>query len=171
MRTLTPPDPTEHAPYFSRYIDLVPGDVLEALATQIDATLTTLLSVSAERSLHRYAPGKWSLREVVGHLVDTERIFAFRALRFARGEDQPLPGFEPDRDMAAARFDLREWSDLTDELGSLRRADVQMFRGFSDEAWIRSGVADGKAMSVRAAAYIVAGHELHHMRIVRERYL
>jgi hypothetical protein len=171
MDVLARPDPSEHAPYFARYIDLVSGDARDALATQIDGSLATLRAVSAADSLFRYGPGKWSLREVVGHLIDSERIFAYRALRFARGQAEPIPGFEPDQDMAVARFERREWTDLLDELSSLRAADVRMFRGFDGEAWLRQGVADGKVMSVRAAAYTMAGHERHHMRIVRERYL
>jgi hypothetical protein len=165
------PDPSEYAPYFARYIDLVPGDARDALATQIDESLATLRAVSAADSLFRYGPGKWSLREVVGHLIDSERIFAYRALRFARGQAEPIPGFEPDQDMAVARFEHREWPDLLDELRSVRAADVRMLRGLDDAAWLRQGVADGKVMSVRAAAFTIAGHERHHMRIVREKYL
>jgi hypothetical protein len=152
-------------------VDLVAeGDILATLATQIEGTLAELRKVSEADSLKRYAPGKWSMREVVGHLIDTERIFAYRALRFARGDRQDLPGFEQDDYVAVAQFDRRPWSGLVEEFEALRMSNLLMFRGLDDEAWRRQGVANGNAMSVRAAAYVIAGHELHHMRVLRERY-
>jgi DinB superfamily len=165
------PDASEHAPYFSRYIDLAPaGDILGTLATQIGGTLAELRKVSEEDSLKRYAPGKWSVREVIGHMIDTERIIAYRALRFARNDHMELPGFEQDEYVAAAQFDRRPWTLLLEEFEAVRRSSLLMFRGFSAEAWQRQGVANGSAISVRAAAYVVAGHELHHMRVLREKY-
>jgi uncharacterized damage-inducible protein DinB len=165
------PDASEHAPYFSRYVDLVaPGDILGTLATQIDGTLAELRKVSEADSLKRYAAGKWSMREVLGHLIDTERIFAYRALRFARGDRTGLPGFEQDDYVAAAQFDRRPWAGLLEEFEAVRRSNLLMFRSLGDQAWARQGVANGNAMSVRAAAYIIAGHELHHMRVLREHY-
>jgi hypothetical protein len=165
------PDTSEHAPNYSRYVDLVAeGDILATLATQIDSTLAELRNVSEADSLKRYAPGKWSMREVVGHLIDTERIFAYRALRFARGDRKDLPGFEQDDYVAAAQFDRRPWSGLLEEFEAVRRSNLSMFRGLDEEAWRRQGVANGNAMSVRAAAYVIAGHELHHMRVLREHY-
>ncbi len=163
------PDASEHAPYYSRYVDLVAaGDILGTLATQIDGTLAEFRKVSEEDSLKRYAAGKWSIREVVGHMIDTERIFAYRALRFARGDHQDLPGFEQDDYVAAAQFERRPWAGLLEEFEAIRRSNVLMFRGLGDEAWARQGVANGNAMSVRAAAYVIAGHELHHLRVLRE---
>ena len=165
------PDASEHAPYYSRYVDLVAdGDILGTLATQIDGTMAELRNVSEADSLKRYAAGKWSVREVVGHLIDTERIFAYRALRFARNDRTDLPGFEQDDYVAAAQFDRRPWTGLLEEFDAVRRSDVLMFRGLGDEAWRRQGVANGDAMSVRAAAYVIAGHELHHLRVLREKY-
>jgi DinB superfamily len=165
------PDASEHAPYYSRYVDLVAaGDILGTLATQIDATLAELRNVSEADSLKRYAAGKWSVREAVGHMIDTERIFAYRALRFARGDRQDLPGFEQDDYVAAAQFDRRPWAGLLEEFEAVRRSNVLMFRGLGEEAWRRQGVANGDAMSVRAAAYVIAGHELHHMRVLRKHY-
>ena len=152
------PDASEHAPYYGRYVDLVAaGDILGTLATQIHGTLAELRKVSEADSLKRYAAGKWSMREVLGHLIDTERIFAYRALRISRSD-------------AAAQFDRRTWAGLLEEFEAVRRSNVLMFRGLGDEAWARQGVANGNAMSVRAAAYVIAGHELHHMRVLREHY-
>ncbi len=170
--TTNRPEPNEYAPYYEKYVSLVKeDDVLGALRRQIDDSLATLRAVSPEESLRRYAPGKWSLREVVGHLIDTERIFAYRALRFARADRTELPGFEQDSYAPAAKSDERSWADLLTEMELVRRANVLMFEGLPDEAWSRRGVASQNEMSVRALAYNIAGHELHHMKIVRERYL
>ena len=168
---ISKPDETEHAPYYSRYIDLVPdGDILGTLAGQIGVTLTELRKVTDAQSLFRYEPGKWSVREVVGHLTDSERIFAYRALRFARNDHTKLPGFEQDDYIPAANFDLRPWVDLLDEFYAVRRSNVMMFRGLTEEAWMRRGIASDHEMSVRAAAYVIAGHERHHLGIIRDRY-
>jgi uncharacterized damage-inducible protein DinB len=165
------PDASEHAPYYSRYVDLVAdGDILETLAGQIGGTLAELQKVSDEASLKRYAPGKWSVREVVGHLIDTERVFAYRALRFARNDGAVLPGFEQDDYVREAQFDRRPWADLQEEFEAVRQSNLLMFRGLDGAAWLRRGVANGNAMSVRAAAYVIAGHELHHMGVLREKY-
>jgi uncharacterized damage-inducible protein DinB len=162
----------EFAPYYSRYIDLVPeGDALGTLAAQIHGTVGALHAISDADSLKRYAAGKWSIREVVGHMIDTERIFAYRALRFARNDRTPLPGFEQDDYIAPARFDSRPWPGLAAEFEAVRQSNLAMFRGFDQEAWMRRGVASGNPMSVRAVAYVIAGHERHHMRVLREKYL
>ena len=166
------PDPSEYAPYYGKYIGLVQGDdVLRALTDQIDKSLATLRGVSEEGSLKRYAPGKWSMREVAGHLIDTERIFAYRALRFARNDPTELPGFEQDDYIPAAHFDTRPWKDLLGEFDLVRRGNLCMFRGLDAEAWLRRGVASKCEISVRAAAYVIAGHELHHLRILRTKYI
>jgi hypothetical protein len=165
------PDAAEHAAYYRRYVDLVAdGDILGTLASQIDGTLAQLRQISEADSLKRYAPGKWSVREVLGHMIDAERIFAYRALRFARNDRTELPGFEQDDYIAAANFDERPWLLLLEEFDAVRRSNVLMFRGFGEDAWRRQGVANGDPMSVRAAAYVIAGHELHHMRVLREKY-
>ena len=165
------PDASEHAPYYSRYVDLVPsGDILTTIATQIDGTLAELRKVSEADSLKRYAPGKWSIREVMGHMIDTERVFAYRALRFARGDRKNLLSFEQDEYVATAQFDRRPWAGLLEEFEAVRRSNLLMFRALDDEAWARQGVANGNPMSVRAAAYVIAGHELHHMNVLREKY-
>lgn len=165
------PDVSEHAPYYNRYVALVvDGDILGTLAGQIGGTLAELRNFREADSLKRYAPGKWSVRELVGHLIDTERIFAYRALRFARNDRTDLPGFEQDDYIPAAQFDRRPWADLLEEFAAVRHSNVLMFRGLSEEAWRRMGVANGNPMSVRAAAYIIAGHELHHLRVLRDKY-
>jgi uncharacterized damage-inducible protein DinB len=165
------PVASEHAAYFSRYVDLVAdGNIVGTLAAQFERTLAHLKTVSDADSLKRYADGKWSVREVVGHMIDTERIFAYRALRIARNDRTELPGFEQDDYIPAAQFDRRPWADLLEEFEAVRRSNVMMFRGLNQEAWPRQGVVNGNAMSVRAAAYVIAGHELHHMRVLREKY-
>ena len=166
------PEPGEHAPYYSRYINLVPpGDVIGILRTQVEGTLATLNGISESASLRRYEDGKWSIREVVGHLTDTERIFAYRALRFARNDDAALPGFEQDDYIRAANFDRRPWDGLIREFEAVRRSNIYFFEGLDEAAWLRRGVASGHEITVRALAYIIAGHELHHMAILRHRYL
>jgi hypothetical protein len=170
--TLARPVEGEYAPYFAKYIELVAGDdVMSVLRGQIAETLATLRAVSGEASLKRYREGKWSLREVVGHMIDTERIMACRALRAARADATPLPGFEQDAYIAAAGFDGRDWAGLIEEFEAVRRTTVMLFAGLQAEAWGRRGVAGGREITPRALAFIIAGHEAHHMRIVRERYL
>jgi hypothetical protein len=166
------PDPGEYLPYFGRYIDRVPGDDgLASIEGQIGDTLALLRGVSEADSLKRYAAGKWSLRELVGHVTDAERVFAYRAMRFARGDETPLPGFEQDPWIAQGNFDSRPWTDLLDELATVRRGSVLLLRGLDPAAWGRKGVASGGPLSVRALAFIIAGHELHHMNVVRTKYL
>ncbi len=166
------PDPTEYAPYFERYLARVPeGDVVDLLAQQIEETVRLLSGLSEERARYRYAPGKWSVKEVVGHMADTERVLSYRALRFARGDETPLPGFDENALVANAGFDARPLADLLGEFEAVRRATVALFRGFPPEAARRRGVANEKTVSVRALAYIIAGHERHHRDILAERYL
>lgn len=166
------PAPDEYAPYNAQYVDLVPGgDVLDLLEKQREEMLVLLDSLSEEEAEHRYAPGKWSLKEVVGHLIDTEWIFAYRALCFARGEQQALPGYDQDAYVEGADFDERSVDDLATEYRAVREATLLLFRSLSAEAWSRRGIANEQTLSVRAAAYVVAGHERHHLQIIRERYL
>jgi uncharacterized damage-inducible protein DinB len=166
------PDETEYAPYYGKYIGRVPeGDILAQLASQLAETLALLRGLTPGQAGHRYAPGKWSIKQVVGHMIDTERIFAYRALRFARNDQTPLPGFEQDDYMAAARFDERALGDLTDELALVRRSSLALFRPLDESAWQRRGVASGVTMSVRALAWAMAGHEIHHREILVTKYL
>jgi uncharacterized damage-inducible protein DinB len=166
------PEANEYNPYYEKYIALVPDmDVVETLERQIDDTLALLREVTEERAAHRYEPGKWSIKQVVGHLVDAERIFAYRALAIARGDVKPLPGMDPDEYMTVANFDARTLADLLEELAHVRRSNVHMFRAFDADAWARRGVASDSEVTVRALAHIMAGHETHHVKIIRERYL
>jgi hypothetical protein len=165
------PGRSEYPPRFARYVDLVPaGDIFAILAEQRALTCDTLRDMDEERAGHRYGPGKWSIKEVLGHLVDTERVFAFRALWIARNDPSSLPGFEQDDWVIQADFDSRRWTDLVDECRSVREATLNLLRGIPAEAWERQGEADGRAVSVRAIPYIIAGHEMHHMAVLRERY-
>jgi hypothetical protein len=166
------PDTTEAAEYYFTYISKVPdGDICAILERQQADTLALLRGISDERSLHRYAPDKWSIREVVAHLNDTERVFAFRALWFARGFDSPLPSFDQNVAVPASRADDRSWASHVDEFGAVRQATVALFRNVAPEAWGRRGIASGNPFTVRALAWISAGHVTHHAGIVRERYL
>jgi hypothetical protein len=168
----TRPEAGEHAPYYARYITLVPdGDVVERLVRQIPGTLEFLRSSGEDGGGRRYAPDKWSIRQVVGHLADTERVFAYRALRFARSDATNLPGFDENHFVANARFDARSLASLCDELESVRAASVAFFANLDPDEWGRRGVANNNGMSVRAAAWIIAGHELHHVDVIRTRYL
>lgn len=164
--------PDEAAEYYSIYISQVPdGDICDILQTQRDETLSLLGAIPDARSGHRYAPDKWTIMEVVSHLNDTERVFAFRALWFGRGFDGPLPSFDQNIAMTGAHADARAWSDHVAEFGLVRSATLPVFRSLPPEAWERRGVASGHPVSVRALAYIIAGHVTHHCRILRERYL
>jgi DinB superfamily len=166
------PDPSEYAQDYAKYVSLVPdGDILALLKQQIEETLSLLSSVSEERANHRYAPGKWSIKELIGHLIDSERIFAYRALRFARGDQTKLPGFEQDDYIRNASFDDYPLTDLAAEFEYVRRANLFLFQHLSEEAWGRTGAANDSEISVRALAYSIAGHELHHREILRTRYL
>lgn len=162
----------EAAEYYFRYIDLVTDqDIVQALERQRDEALTRWRGIPAERAGHRYAADKWTIRQVVGHINDTERLFVSRAFWFARGFDTPLPSFDQNIAMTAADFDARSWSDLIDEFDALRRSTVAFFRGLPPGAWSRRGIASGNPFSVRALAYLAAGHVLHHDTILQERYL
>jgi hypothetical protein len=166
------PDPSEYAPSFARYVARVPeGDVRALLPRQIERTLAVLRDLSEDEAAFRYAPGKWSVKEVVGHVADGERIMVYRALCFARGEAQELPGFDEDPYVAAAAFDRRTLADLAAELGAVRAASVAFFQGLAPDHFLREGVANRNRCTVRALAYIIAGHELHHVTVLQERYL
>ena len=166
------PADDEYLPYYGRYIQRVPdGDVLSTLSRQIGETLALLRGLPESVASYRYAPDKWSVNEMVGHMIDTERIFAYRALRFARADTKPLAGYEQDDYARNSSFNSYPLSELADELETMRRSTVYLFRHLDDEAWGRRGVANDAEVSVRALAYIIAGHELHHREILRTRYL
>lgn len=162
----------EFLPYYEKYIALVPtGDVLSTLDSQMGQTQDLLRGLPASSSTYRYAPGKWSVNEVIGHLIDSERIFTDRALRFARNDATPLPGFEQDDYVRNSKFDAYPIAELASELDSVRGATVFLFKHLEEPAWMRRGIANNAEVSVRALAYIIAGHELHHREILRARYL
>lgn len=166
------PGADEAAEYYFTYINQAEGeDALEAMKQQMDGVLPVLEGITEEQSLSRYAPGKWSLRQVVNHLADTERAFAFRALWFARGFDTPLPSYDPDTAAAGAAADNVAWAAHVEELRRVRQASVALFENLPEKAWMRRGVASGYTFTVRALGWIIPGHVAHHMRIVRERYL
>ena len=170
---VTPPasDGVEFAPYFAKYIALVPaGDVIATLETQLAETIAMLDEAGEARAGHRYAEGKWSVREVVGHAIDTERIFTYRALAAARGEANALPPFDENVYVAHAGFDARTLGSLLDEWTAVRRATLALFRNLDHEALTRRATANGAPISARALAWIIAGHELHHRELLRWRY-
>ena len=164
------PQEGEAAPYYFRYIDQVPGD-LGTLRTQLEESEILLGAISEEKSLHRYAPDKWSIRQLLNHVTDTERAFAFRALWFARGFDTPLPSYDQDVAAAGAEADRAPWSAHVEEFRHVRLASISLFRNMPDEAWMRRGIASGNPFTVRALGYLIAGHMAHHLKILRERYL
>jgi uncharacterized damage-inducible protein DinB len=166
------PEAGEYLPYYDKYISLVAGDdIVAQLEGQLSDTLALLRGVSDEQAESRYAPGKWSLKEVVGHVLDYERIFSSRALAFARAGAVAMPGFDQEELMAGAPFGAYGLGELASEFEHARHANVSFFRHLCDDAWTRRGVANNAEVSVRALAYIMAGHELHHLRVIRERYL
>ena len=171
MSLATRPAADEHLPYYSRYVERVPdGELLTRLERQGAETAALLRTIPEGRASHRYAPGKWSVKEVVGHISDTERIFSYRALRIARADRTPLAGFDENGFVRAAGFDRRTLRELVDELVAVRAATVALYRGLGDEEVARRGTANGAEVSVRALAWITAGHELHHVALLRERY-
>ena len=166
------PEAGEVPEYYRRYVGLVPdGDILERLRSQLEETTSMLDGLSEEQAGHRYAPGKWSIREVIGHVADTERVFAYRLLRFARGDSTALAGFDETQYTPAGRFDDRALPDLLDELRTVRAGTVALIGGLPDGALARGGTASGVDLTGRAIVWIIAGHELHHRGLLRERYL
>lgn len=165
------PEAREYNPFYGTYISKIPaGDVLALLQTQIAETGSLLRQVPEERASFRYAPGKWSIKEVVGHVCDTERIMSYRALRVGRGDTKPLPGFEQEDYIKTGNFDSRTLADLVSEFELIRQTTLALFRNFDEEALLRMGTASDSPISARALVYIVAGHERHHVLILRERY-
>lgn len=165
------PETSEYAPFYAGYIALVPGnDVMAALEAQRLHTLQTLSVRSEREGNFRYAPDKWTVKEIVGHMSDTERVFSYRAMRIARGDQTPLAAFEQDDYVKNGGFGERRLADLAEEFAAVRSGSIALFRSLSEAAWMRRGTASGKEVSVRALAFMVAGHELHHQRILEERY-
>lgn len=166
------PQRDEVAPYYFTYIDQVTSDdALAVIESQLDECLAVLGGISEEKSLHRYAPGKWSIRQVLNHVTDTERAFVFRALWFARGFDVPLPSYDQEVAAAGAMADSIAWAAHVEEFRRVRQSTILFFENLPEEAWMRTGVASGNPFTVRALAFITAGHVAHHFRILEEKYL
>jgi hypothetical protein len=169
---MTRPQTTEYAPYYSRYVDLIATpDVVPELSSQLEKTVSFLSNISEEKSLSTYGAGKWTIKEVLNHVNDTERVFLYRAFWFARGFEQPLPGYDQDVCVAAARPNSIPFTDLIDEFKHVRLSTLSIFRNMPDEAWGRTGIASDNPFTVRALAYIITGHVAHHLNVLEERYL
>ena len=165
------PEAGEYGDFHAGYIAAVPeGDIRETLARESAAACAFYGAISEEQASLAYAPGKWTIREVVAHLSDAERVFAYRALRFGRADPTPLASFDQEIWMPHAHAGTRGWAELVDELAAVRAASLPLFRSFAAEDWARTGVASGATVSVRALAWVVAGHEVHHRRVLAERY-
>lgn len=166
------PQTSEAAPHYFKYIDLVSGDdPLPSLRTQLDDAEALFASIGGPQSLARYAPDKWSIRQVLNHITDVERAFAFRALWFGRGFDSPLPGYDQQIAAAGAAADRIDWERHVEEFRHVRLASISLFANMPADGWLKGGIASGHYVSVRALAYIIGGHCAHHVAIVRERYL
>ena len=166
------PAPTEAPPYYFTYIDRISSDdVVGALESQLDPALRLLATITEQQSLHRYAPDKWSIRQLLNHVSDTERVFLYRALWFARGFDTPLPAFDQNVAVPAAAADRFSWASHVADFSAVRTATLSFFRNLPDDAWSRTGIASGNPVSVRALGYIIAGHVAHHIAVLEERYL
>ncbi|HEX6719128.1 MAG TPA: DinB family protein [Pyrinomonadaceae bacterium] len=169
---MTRPQSTEAAPYYFRYIDLVTSeDIVPTMQGQMDETLEFLGAISEEQSLHSYAPGKWTIREVLNHVNDGERVFVDRAWWFARGFQDPLPSFDQEVAVQYAQAKNTSWNELVDEFKNVRLATISFFKSLPEQAWSRTGVASDNPFTVRALAYIIAGHVTHHTRVLQEKYL
>jgi hypothetical protein len=166
------PSIKEYNTYFERYVKLVPeGDIRDILIQSLKNTTDVFSTVTEDQANYQYAPGKWNLKEVLGHITDNERIMSYRLLRIARGDKTPLAGYDQDALMSGATFDKCPLPDLLEDYTVVRRATLTLFRGISEEAWSRRGIVNDSESSARAWAYIIAGHELHHMNVIKEKYL
>lgn len=166
------PASSEAASFYWKYIDKVEGeDPVAALERQLAEAAALFAGISEEKSTYRYAPDKWTIRQSLNHLTDTERMFTFRALWFGRGFTVPLESFDDKTAAAAAQADRVPWAELVQEFGQVRPATVSLFRHMPEEAWLATGIANGNPVSVRAIAFLIAGHTAHHLGLLRERYL
>lgn len=171
VKTIGRPETNEYAEDYGKYVKLVEGDdVLAELGRQLESTLSMFQNISEARAGYRYAPDKWSIKEVLGHLIDAERIFAYRALRFSRNDQTPIEGFEQDDYVKNAAFDAFPFSELLDEFKSTRHSTISLFKHLEPAAWHRKGKASENDVTVRALAYIIAGHELHHRNVLHSQY-
>lgn len=165
------PAATEFPPFYAGYVASVPeGDIVTILGQAGEELASALATIPEAQGGYRYAEGKWTIRTLIGHVIDTERVFSYRALRLARGDATPLPGFEENDFARSAGSDARTVEDLAAELRIVRDGTVRLFQSFPDDAWARAGIVNNREVSVRALAYITAGHGIHHLRVLRERY-
>jgi hypothetical protein len=165
------PADAEYAEFYRKYVARVPdGDILKTLAEQIETTCALVEKAGEGKAGHRYAPGKWTVREVIGHLSDAERVFSYRAMRFARADETALAGFDETEYVPAGEFEKRSLASVLDELRAVRAATLALYDGFTADAWTRSGLANTNPVSVQALVWITAGHELHHRTLLDERY-
>lgn len=173
MIKIPKPQQGEYAPYAEMYIKLLPDDglLIKHLEKNFKKTKSFILSIPRNKLEYRYAPGKWNIKEILVHIIDDERIYAYRALRIARNDKTPLPGFEQDDYIPYSRANERNLRDIFEEFETVRKATISLFKSFNEEDFLRTGFANNHSVSVRALAYHLAGHELHHMNIIKERYL
>lgn len=166
------PDKSEYAEYYHKYVVEVPeGDITDILESQLNSTVEFLSNISEDKSLYKYESNKWSVREVLGHIIDSERVFAYRALRFSRGDQKPLQGFDENLYISNSNYDNISLQLLIEEFFHLRKSTISLFRSMKNEMWLNKGNASGYDVTVRGLAYIIAGHTEHHLRIIKERYL
>ena len=169
---MTRPQTTEAASYYFQYIDLIPSDeIVPAMKDQFAQTVPFLEGISEEQSQNSYAPGKWTIREVLNHVNDGERLFLSRAFWFARGFQDPMPSFEQDIAVKFAKANETSWASLLEEFKTVRAATISFFDNLPEEAWSRSGIASDNPVTVRAIAYIIAGHVAHHVNVLNKKYL
>lgn len=173
MKIIPKPEPGEYDPYAIMYVKLLPDDgmILQHLYNNRQMIDKFLSALTPEQWMHRYAEGKWTIKEILLHIIDDERIFAYRALWIARGDTTPLPGFDQDPYVVTSRANERSTESLLEEYASVRNATLTLFGNLPDDAWMRRGTANDHAVTVRALIYILAGHELHHLNIIKEKYL
>lgn len=172
MKSMTRPEKSEYFHYYETYVSLVnETDIVAAFKSQLDELSELFDSISEEKSDFAYAQGKWTIKELVGHLIDGERMFGYRALRISRGDETPIEGFEQDIYTENAPFNSYKFSDLAEELKLVRKSNVLFFKHLKETDWSRMGTASGNPVSVRALAYIMVGHVRHHTNILRDRYL
>ena len=172
MRIIPKPQPNEHVPYVSMYIDLLPDDgrILQHLRDNLEASKQLIATFPEDALATPYAPNEWTIKEILVHIIDDERIYAYRALRFARNDFTELPGFEQDDYIIPSRANERTIEDILAELTAVRLATLSLYQNLPEETLTRAGIASGNIMSVRTIAYHIAGHELHHMNSIRENY-
>lgn len=165
------PAENDYAPFYSGYVKNVKDDVVKALGDQLYSTHNFLKSIPEEKADYSYAEGKWSIKELIGHLIDTERVMAYRALSISRNEKQPLPGFDENNYIRESNYSERTFPELIDELKKIREANLFLFNSFTEEMLNRRGLANNSEVTVRAILFIIAGHEIHHLNVLKERYL